>query len=105
MTETQALLLAFGFGIAYNYLVAKLIKTERGNGFAGIWVVIGVFVTLIISTFARVSLPRLQLYWFNDIITLTNQQHAAFYELKFFMAAGIPMFLGSLWRYLQTKMI
>ena len=35
-------------------------------------------------------------------MTLTNQQHAAIYELKFFIAAGLPMFVGSLWRYLDN---
>jgi len=36
------------------------------------------------------------------VVVLSNSQHAAWYELKFFIAAGTPMVVGSLWRYLNA---
>jgi hypothetical protein len=102
MTETAALFLAFAFGVMFNWLIVRWGKSGYGDGFTALWVVIGVFATLVISSLAQVSLPRLQFYWHGDLVTLTNQQHAAIYELKFFIAAGLPMFVGSLWRYLDN---
>ena len=103
MTETAAHALAFAFGLGYNWLIARWGKTRYGDGFTALWVVVGVLVTLAISSLAQVSLPRLALYWQGASLQLTNQQHAAIYELKFFIAAGIPMFFGSLWRYVNAS--
>lgn len=102
MTETAALALAFAFGVCFNWLITRWGKSGYGDGFTALWVVIGVFATLVISSLAHIPLPRLHIYWNGDMLTLTNQQHAAIYELKFFIAAGLPMFVGSLWRYLNN---
>jgi hypothetical protein len=102
VTETQGLILAFGFGCGYNWLIVRWGKSEWGEGFTALWVVIGVFVTLLISAMVHVSLPRLYVNWLGNPLALTNQQHAAIFELKFFIATGIPMFLGSIWRYINT---
>lgn len=102
MTETQALLLAFAWGVLFNWLIVRWAKSGWGDGFTAIWVVIGVFVTLLISATVRISLPRLHMVWLGTDVILSNQQHAAIYELKFFIAAGIPMFFGSLWRYINS---
>ena len=102
MSEAQALLLAFLFGIAYNWLITRWVKSGYGDGFTALWVVIGVFVTLLISSFVTHGhTVKLVLEWQGQALVLSNQQHAAWYELKFFIAAGIPMFVGSLWRYLD----
>lgn len=102
MSEAQALLLAFLFGIAFNWLITKWGKSGYGDGFTALWVVIGVAVTLLISaTVTHGHTVRLALEWRGQSLVLSNQQHAAWYELKFFIAAGIPMFVGSLWRYLD----
>lgn len=103
MTETQGLLIAFGFGCVYHWLITKLIKSQFDAGFITLWVVIGVFMVLAISALVHVSLPRLHLQWDGIVLVLSNQQHAAIYELKFFMAAGLPIIVGSLWRYLNSN--
>ena len=103
MTETQGLLLAFAWGVVFNWLITRWGRSQFADGFTAVWVVIGVFVTLVISATVHVSLPRLHLTWQGAAIVLSNQQHAAIYELKFFMAAGLPMFVGSLWRYLTAE--
>lgn len=103
MTEVQGLALAFGFGIVFNWLIARWVKSGYGDGFTALWVIIGVFVTLLISSFVtRSPLARLHITWQGDVVVLSNAQHAAWYELKFFVASGIPMFVGSLWRYLNS---
>lgn len=102
MTEVQGLVLAFAWGCLFNWLIVRWAKSGYGEGFTAIWVVIGVFMTLLISSAVRVSLPRLHLSWFGTDLILSNQQHAAIYELKFFIAAGIPMVVGSLWRYVNS---
>jgi len=105
VSETQALLLALAFGIGFNWLIAKWGATEFGDGFTALWVVIGVAVTLVISaTVTHGHSVKLDLVWRGQVIVLTNQQHAAWYELKFFIAAGLPMFFGSLNRYLQKSL-
>lgn len=103
MTEVQALALAFAFGCFYNWLIARWGKSGYGDGFTALWVVGGVAATLIISTFVtRSPLPRLHIMWNGDLLILTNAQHAAWLELKFFIATGLPMFFGSLWRYINN---
>lgn len=102
MSETQGLALAFGFGCGYNWLIGRLVQRGQVDGYAALWVVFGVFVTLCISALVHVSLPRLQVFWLGSPLVLSNQQHAAVYELKFFIAAGVPMLAGSLWRYWRT---
>jgi hypothetical protein len=103
VTEVQALTLAFAFGVGYNWLIAKWGRSGNGDGFTALWVVIGVLMTLIISsTVSRSPLPRLHIVWNGELLVLTNAQHAAWLELKFFIAAGIPMFFGSLWRYVNA---
>ena len=104
MTETAALALAFAFGCGLNWLIVRLAKAGYGDGFTALWVVAGVFGTLIISSLATYSLPRLHIMWNGEVVTLTNQQHAAWYEFKFFVASGLPMFVGSLWRYLEKEL-
>ena len=105
MTESLALIIAFVFGLSYNYLIGRWIASGYADGMTGIWVAVGVFITLCISALPETTTARLQLYWLGNPIILTNQQHAAIYELKFFIAAGIPMLAGSIWRYLQTATI
>ena len=102
MTEAQALILAFAFGCLFNWLIVRWGASSYGDGFTALWVVIGVFVTLLISTFATGSSMRLHIMWRAELLVLTNQQHAAWYELKFFVMAGLPMFVGSLWRYVKN---
>lgn len=103
MTEVQGLLLALAFGVGFNWLIARWGRSGYGEGFTALWVVIGVFVTLCISAFVtRSPLARLHVTWQGDVVVLSNAQHAAWYELKFFIASGLPMFLGSFWRYLDN---
>lgn len=103
MTEVQALALAFGFGCVFNWLIVRWAKTGYGDGFTALWVVLGVFGTLFISAFVtRSPLARLHLTWQGEVLVLSNAQHAAWYEFKFFIASGLPMFFGSLWRYLNS---
>ena len=102
MTEAQALALACAFGVFYNWLITRWGRSQWGDGFTALWVVIGVAVTLLISTFVtRSPLARLHLTWREEVIVLSNAQHAAWFELKFFVATGVPMFVGSLWRYIS----
>ena len=104
MTETQGLLLAFGFGVLYNWLIVQV--EQRGTrGVTGLWVVGGVFCTLLISAMVHVDLPPLYLLWLGQPLVLSNQQHAAFFELKFFAASGLPMVVGSLWRAMRDLQI
>ena len=49
MTEAQALILAFAFGCLFNWLIVRWGASGYGDGFTALWVVIGVFVTLLIS--------------------------------------------------------
>lgn len=100
----MALALAFGFGCAFNWLIVRQTESGYGDGFTALWVVIGVFITLLISSIVDVSLPRLHFYWQGQPLILTNQQHAAIYELKFFIASGLPMFIGSAWRFIQADL-
>ena len=103
MTEAQALILAFAFGCGYNWLIARWGKSGNGDGFTALWVVLGVAATLAISaTVTHSHLARLQIVWQGEVVVLSNSQHAAWYELKFFIAAGLPMVVGSLWRYLNA---
>lgn len=104
MTETTALALAFVFGCGLNWLIVRLARVGYGDGFTALWVIVGVFGTLLISSLATYSLPRLHITWQGEVLMLTNQQHAAWYELKFFIASGLPMFIGSLWRYLDSEL-
>jgi len=102
MTEGQALVLAFVFGIGYNMLIARWGRSQWGEGFTALWVVIGVAATLLISTLVtRSPLARLHMTWQGELLVLSNAQHAAWFELTFFVAAGAPMFFGSLWRYVS----
>ena len=100
----MALALAFLWGCGFNWLIVRWSKSGYGDGFTALWVVIGVFMTLVISSLATYSLPRLHITWGGEVVILTNQQHAAWYELKFFIASGIPMFVGSLWRYVKSEL-
>jgi hypothetical protein len=98
MSETLGLLLAFAFGLAYNWLIGYFEK-KQVDGLTGLWVVGGVLGTLIIAALVQVNLPRLQLLWLGHPMILTNPQHAAIYIFKFMAASGLPMVLGSLWRH------
>jgi hypothetical protein len=105
MTELQALATALMFGIAYNALIVRWSRSQWGDGFTALWVVIGVMATLLISAFVtRSPLARLHLTWHGEVIVLSNAQHAAWFELKFFIATGVPMFFGSLWRYINLPL-
>ena len=42
MTEAQALALACAFGIFYNWLITRWGRSQWGDGFTALWVVIGV---------------------------------------------------------------
>lgn len=103
MTETAALALAFAFGCGLNWLIVRLAKAGYSEGFTALWVVFGVLGTLVISSLVTYSLPRLHIMWNGEAVVLTNQQHAAWYEFKFFMASGLPMFVGSMWRYMNGE--
>jgi hypothetical protein len=104
MSEPQGLALAFLCGCSYNWLISRWARSRFGDGMTGIWVAIGVLMTLALSSMVRVSLPRLHFVWLGEPLILSNQQHAALYELKFFLATGIPMLVGSVWRYLTRPL-
>lgn len=95
MSETGGLAAAALFGVGFNWAYGRWGLRQNLTAF---WVVFGVLATLAISATVDVSLPRLQLFWMGRPVVLSNQQHAAIYELKFFAASGTPMTLGSLWR-------
>lgn len=95
MSESGALALAVLFGSGFNWAYSRWGLRQNLTAF---WGVFGVLATLAISAMVSVSLPKLQLFWMGQPVVLSNQQHAAIYELKFFMASGTPMTLGSLWR-------
>lgn len=100
MSEWQALILALALGIGYNALIANAQRTQPADhGLTALWVVIGVAGVLLVSCTVKHSTDWLALYWQGKAIRLSNAQHAAWYEFKFFAAAGLPMVLGSLWRF------
>ena len=103
MTEPVALSIALAFGVAYDQLLVWLTRRwPQTEGLKAFWVVIGVLVTLGISAGVTHQTVHMVLYWRGEQILLTNAQHAALFELRFFVAAGLPMVVGSLWRYWQT---
>ena len=99
--ETSGLVLAFLFGLVFDWWTHQ---PQRDSGFIALWVVFGVSVTLLISALVPdVAGSRLALYWFDGKqIVLSNHTHAVVWVLKFFIASGIPVTLGSLLRYVQT---
>ncbi len=105
MTETQALVLAFAWGCLFDWFITRFSKTKYDGGLTAIWVVIGITVTLLISSLVHVSLPRLHFIWLGQPLVMTNQQHAAIYEFKFLAAAGLPMVIGSLRRFLAMPLL
>lgn len=103
MNEPVALSIALLFGVAYDQLLVWLARRwPQTEGLKAFWVVIGVLVTLGISAGVTQQTYRLALYWRDEQLLLSNAQHAAFFELRFFAAAGLPMVFGGLWRYWQS---
>jgi hypothetical protein len=102
VSEPVALLLAFGFGLAYNALLTRRMAADGGRPRPmALWVVGGVLATLALSALVEHQTIRLVLHWQGRPIQLTNAQHAALFELRFFVATGAPLAAGSLWRYWQ----
>lgn len=99
MTEIWALVLAFVFGCVYNWLIARWGRSGYGGGLTGIWVALGVAGTLAISALVQTTTIRLHFTWQGEALVLTNAQHAALFELRFFIATGTPMLYGSLRRF------
>lgn len=95
MTEFNALLLTFLLGIIYNALYERF---AINGELASLWVVGGVFFTLLISSTVTTPDIRLEILFNNNTITLSNAQHAAFHVFKFFCASGTPMVLGAIRR-------
>lgn len=95
MNEWQALGLAVCCGIGYNWLVGRHNRPELTL----LWVVLGCALTLALSTLVEHQTVRLAIEWHGRHIVLTNSQHAAVFELKFFVVTGLPMIIGSLWRH------
>lgn len=103
MSEPVALSIALLFGIIYDQLLVWLARRwPQTEGLKAFWVVIGVLITLGISAGVAHQTVRMVFYWRDAELVLTNAQHAAFFELRFFCAAGLPMVFGGLWRYWQT---
>lgn len=75
---------AFIYGLAYNAFVAWLNRTGRGEGYTSILVVAGTLVTL---AFASILIGLLH--------TLL--------VLLVFVATGLPMVLGDLYRYTEAR--
>jgi len=97
MNEWQALLLAIAFGVGFNAWVDRHNRPEH----TVFHVIIGVAVTLSISALVEHQTVRLALHdpFSNQLIFLTNAQHAALFELRFFAASGLPMIIGALARH------
>jgi hypothetical protein len=97
MREWQGWLLALAFGIGWNLLLGWRLRHGQ-RGLLAFWVIGGVLGTLLISALVTQSLGRLVVRWNGELLSLTNQQHAALYELRFFICSGLPLAFGSLRR-------
>jgi hypothetical protein len=73
-----------GFGVLYNHLMAWLERTGRLEGFVSLFVAGGVIITLAMA-------------W--PLIGLQN----ALIVLALFVPAGLPMMVGSMWRYIEAR--
>jgi hypothetical protein len=103
MTENQALLAAFGFGVLYNWFIGRLHLRYGGDrGYVSLEVVGGVLAVLAIGTLIN-NPPRFYFIAFGQTVMLSNAQCAAWLYLRLFMAAGVPMVLGSLWRWVSLQ--
>lgn len=99
MTEESGLQLAFLFAVLLNWIMTIVHRRTGNQGFTLLWVIVGCLGVLIIAALVPDSdSNKLALYWAGKPIKLSNHAHASFYELKFFVFAGIPMVLGVLWR-------
>lgn len=72
------------FGLAFNRWVGKIEQADPDHGYAAIWVVAGVLVTLLITA------PIIG--WQNTAIVLVA-----------FIASGLPMIAGSISRHLAAR--
>jgi hypothetical protein len=98
LNEYTALMLALGFGVMYNWAFARWASDSRDTVW---WVVGGVAATLIIASAVTTPSQRLHLQLNGARLALTNAQHAAFHVFKFFVATGLPMGIGALYRGVQ----
>ncbi|MCX7851793.1 MAG: hypothetical protein N2383_03315 [Caldilineales bacterium] len=101
MPEWLALLLAFVFGLAFNAWVGR----QREHSLVALWVAFGMAVLLLLAALVDDrSALRLTLHWRDWHIPLNNYAHASLYILRFCIAGGTPMIIGSLWRQLNRLM-
>ena len=102
-SESVGWLVAFIFGIAFNWHLGVLGRQTSSKGLNGIFVVAGVGITLLIAACVPDGSAHKWLFvWQDTSIQLSNHQHAVVYLLPFFACSGLPMLLGSLWRHWQT---
>ena len=101
MTIPHACALLFVLCIAYNLLIDRTIQRNHQHGLTSLWVVAGVLLVLVVGG-AIPTIEPLYWYWSDHVVPLTDGQLAAWLYLRLFAAAGTPMVLGSLWRYLRS---
>lgn len=99
MSEELALFLAFVFAVFYDMAFTRWGQRQQLTVF---WVIGGVAATLFFASIVNLPPKRYHLFWDGREIVLTNAQHAALHTLKFFIATGIPMFLGAIRRWWAT---
>ena len=100
--ETLGLLAALLFGVAFNWHIDNFNRKNGDLGMAGIFVVAGVSITLLIAALVPDNPAPLIMAWNGTPFVLGHNVAAVLYVLPFFAASGLPMVAGSLWRYLRT---
>lgn len=102
--ERLGWLAAFAFAVLYNQVINAIEREWPKNDLSLITVPIGVAGVLAIALVIPDGSPSfLYAYWQGTAIKLTNHEHAVLYLLPFFVAAGIPMVAGALWRHLGRE--
>lgn len=101
MSTVHACVALFVLCIGYNWLIGRVIQRTPHHGLTALWVVGGVLLVLGMGALINDAKPQ-YFYWSGAAIPLSNGQLAAWLFLKLFACAGVPMVLGSLWRYLHT---
>lgn len=92
MSESAAWLVQLAFGLVYN----EAIRRGFLHDLVSIQVVLGVLGVLVIASHVSdASVGRLTV----DGLRLSNAQHATLFLFQQFAWAGMPMVLGSLWRW------
>lgn len=103
MTEVEAIIAAFLFGLIYNWIVGRLhARFGTDHGLVSLEVVGGVLGVLAIG--ALIQHPsRFAFHAFGLDFVLSNAQSATWLYLRLFAAAGLPMVVGSMARWLNEQ--